>query len=164
MVLPIAVASLVKSWAAFYDAHHAVSVTVRFLHLGAIVVGGGSALAADWRILWASRAVPSRRLATIAGMASIHRVVLPALAVVALSGVLQTAADTATFLASRLYWTKLGFVTLLLANGVALLVAEAAARRGEGVRGWVWLALTSGASLVLWLGILYLGLWLTVAA
>jgi hypothetical protein len=164
MVFPLAVATLVKSWAAFYDAHHLVSVTVRFLHLSGIVVGGGSAIAADWGVLRASGAGPSRRQEALASVASVHRVVIPALAVVVLSGVLQTAADASTFLASHFYWTKLAFVTLLLVNGAALLASESAARRGDGVRGWGWLVLTSGASLSLWLLILYLGLWLTVAA
>ncbi len=162
-MLTAAVASLVTSWAAFYDAHHLVSVSVRFLPLAALVVGGGAALAADWRVLRAAR-VPARRLATIAEMASVHRVVIPALAVVALSGALLTAADAATFLTSRLYWSKLAAVLVLLVNGAALLAAESAARRGEGAKGWIWLAATSCASLVLWLALLYLGLWLTVAA
>ncbi len=162
-MITAAVASLVRSWAVFYDAHHLVSVSVRFLHLAALVVGGGAALAADWRVLRAT-CVPSRRPATIAEIASVHRVVVPALAVVVLSGVLLTAADAATFLTSRLFWSKIGAVLLLLVNGAALLAAESAARRGEGAKSWIGLAVASGTSLGLWLALLYLGLWLTVAA
>ncbi len=164
MTLPLLVTSLVKSWAIFYDTHPVVSVTVRFLHLGALVVGGGTALTADWRILRATRSAPAEREATLTRMSFLHRIVIPSLAVVVLSGLLLTAADTTTFLASRLYWIKMGFVGLLVANGVGLLAAESAAQRKGVAKGWGWLYLTSGASLVLWLLTLYLGLWLTVAA
>jgi hypothetical protein len=161
MALPSFVASAVTSWAAFYDAHHVVSVTVRYLHLAGIVVGGGKALAADGQLLRAARAEPSERIAALAVVGRAHRVVVPALAIVVATGILLTAADSATFLASRLYWTKLAFVTLLLVNGLGLVAAESRAARGTG---WSWLTGLSGASLVLWLLILHLGVWLTVAA
>jgi hypothetical protein len=161
MAIPHFLASAVASWAAFCDAHRAVSVTVRYLHVAGLVVGGGAAVAADWRILKAARAGPSLRSATLAALVGVHRVVMPALAVVVISGVLLTAADSATFLASRLYWTKMGFVALLLVNGAGLVAAESRAAAGTG---WRWLGLFSGASLFLWLLILYLGVWLTVAA
>ena len=161
MTIPHLLASGVKFWAAFCDAHRVVSVTVRYLHLAGLVVGGGAALSADWQILRGSRAGPSQRDATLAALGRVHRVVVPALAVVVISGVLLTAADTGTFLTSRLYWTKMGFVALLLLNGSGLMVAESQAAAG---REWRWLRVFSGASLFLWLLILYLGVWLTVAA
>jgi len=88
---------------------------------------------------------------------------MASLALMALTGLLMTASDTATFLVSRLYWTKLCLVALLLGNGTGLLAAERAARRG-GEAGWSWLALVSGVSFVLWLVVLFFGVWLTAAA
>jgi hypothetical protein len=161
MALPTFLASAVKSWAAFYDAHHVVSVTVRYLHLAGLVVGGGTALASDWQILRAARSDASERIATLATLRGAHRVVVPALALVVATGVLLTAADTGTFLISRLYWTKLSFVTLLLINGAGLVAAEKRAATGMS---WRWLSFASIASLLLWLLILHLGVWLTVAA
>jgi len=161
MALPAFLASAVKSWAAYYDAHHVVSVTVRYLHLAGLVVGGGTALASDWQILRAARADASERISTLATLRGAHRVVVPALGVVVATGVLLTAADTGTFLISRLYWAKLSCVTLLLANGAGLVAAESRAAKGMS---WGWLACASAASLVLWLLILHLGVWLTVAA
>ena len=79
------------------------------------------------------------------------------------TGALMTAADTATFFASRLYWSKLGLVALLLANGLGLLAAERALEHGRA-RSWRGLGIVSGASLALWLAILLAGVWLTVAA
>jgi hypothetical protein len=163
MALPAFLTSTIASWAAFYDAHRMVSVTIRYLHLAGLVVGGGTALAADRRILKAARWGSTERSATVAALHASHRVVVPALAVVVVTGALMTASDTATFVGSRLFWSKMGLVTLLLLNGVGILVAERVASR-ERARGWSWLGLTSAASLVLWLVILFMGVWLTAAA
>jgi hypothetical protein len=163
MALPAFVSSAVESWAAFYGDHQMVSVTVRYLHLAGLVVGAGTALATDRRILGASRSEPSARAALVPALHASHRVVVPALALVILTGALMTASDTGTFFASRLYWSKMSLVGLLFLNGLALLGAERAAAR-ERANGWRWLVLVSGASLVLWLAILFAGVWLTVAA
>ncbi len=163
MHIPALVASAVASWAAFYDGHHAVSVSVRYLHLVGLVLGGGTALAADRQILRASRSGKEVRSAVVAALHASHRVVVPALAVVATTGFLMTMADTDTFFASRLYWSKLGLVALLFVNGLGLLAAERALSSGR-TQSWLGLGLASAASLVLWLAILLAGVWLTVAA
>jgi hypothetical protein len=164
VALPAFLSGAVQTWAAFYDAHKAVSVSVRYLHLAGLLVGGGTALAADRRVLKAVRLGAAERAATLVELGASHRVVVPALAVIVLSGVLLTATDTATFLASRLYWLKMGIVALLLLNGVGLLAAERAAAREPDASGWRWLAVVSMLSLILWLAIPYVALWLTVSA
>lgn len=163
MSLPAFVSSAVDSWAAFYGDHRMVSVTVRYLHLAGLVVGAGTALAADRRILGAGRSGPAARAELLPALRASHRVVVPALALVMVTGALMTASDTDTFFASRLYWSKMGLVALLLLNGLGLLAAERAAER-ERPNAWRWLTLVSGASLVLWLAILFAGVWLTAAA
>ena len=163
MHAPAFLASAVASWAAFYDGHHAVSVTVRYLHLVGLEVGGGTALAADRQILKASRSGPEQRSAVVTALHASHRVVVPALVVVATTGFLMTLADTDTFFASRLYWSKLGLVTLLFVNGAGLVAAERALSSGR-TQSWLGLGVASAASLVLWLAILLAGVWLTVAA
>jgi hypothetical protein len=163
MALPAFLTSAIDSWAAVYDAHRMLSVSVRYLHLAGLVVGGGTALAADRRILRAAGSAAEERATTVAAIHASHRVVLPALFVVVATGALLVAADLSTFLGSRLFWSKIGFVALLLLNGAGLLLAERAASRGRA-HGWSWLVFTSAASLVLWLVILFLGVWLTAAA
>jgi uncharacterized membrane protein len=163
MAIPTFFASAVESWAAFYDHHQLVSITVRYLHLVGLMVGGGTALALDRSVLRAARSGPSERAKSLAALAASHRVVVPALAVVVLTGFLMTASDLPTFLGSRVYWSKMGLVTLLLLNGIGLLAAERAVSRGRE-HGWRWLGLVSGASLCLWLVILFMGIWLTAAA
>ncbi len=163
MALPELVTHALDGWAAYYDRHRMVSVGVRFVHLAGLLVGGGSALAADRRILGALRSDRGARDAALSELDGTHRVVVPALAFVVLTGLLMTASDRATFLGSRLYWSKLGLIVLLLANGAGLLAAERAARQGRA-SAWSWLGVTSAASLVLWLVVLFFGVWLTAAA
>jgi uncharacterized membrane protein len=137
-----------------------VSVTVRFLHLGALLLGGGAALAADRQVLTTPRAQRETSLAALDGS---HRVVVPSLALVVLTGLLMTASDLDTFVNSRIYWWKMGLVGLLLLNGTALLACERKAKLGRGA-GFTGLVVVSGLSLLLWLVILFFGVWLTAAA
>jgi len=163
MPIPAFVATTIETWADFYDHHQLVSVTVRSLHLAGLVLGGGTALAADRRVLKAARSEPAARVGVVASLDEAHRVVVPALALMMVTGVLMTLSDTDTFFGSRLYGFKLSLVGLLLLNGLGLLLAERAVAK-ERPKGWVWLAVTSAASLALWLATLFTGVWLTVAA
>lgn len=163
MTLSSVVASAVAAWSAFYDDHHLVSVSVRYLHLLGLVVGGGAAISADRQLLASGRAGAAERARLLASLAATHRVVVPAVVLVVLTGVLLTAADLDTFLASRLYWTKIGLVALFILNGAGLMRAERAAAR-DAERGFRFLRATAALSLALWLGILMVGVWLTVAA
>jgi len=162
MAFPAFLAPAADSWAAFYGDHRVVSVSVRFLHLAAIVVGGGSALAADRRTL---RSIGSGALreAAIAELGAAHRVVLPALTLVVATGVLMALSDRNTFFASPAYWSKMGLFVLLLANGGRLLAGERAYVAGRP-SGAGLLRAASGLSLLLWLAVLFAGVWLTVAA
>ena len=163
MNLPAVLQSTVDSWADFYGNHQIVSVTVRYLHLAGLVVGGGTAVAVDRQVLRAARSGPSVRSGIVAAVHGSHRVVVPALAVIVATGLAMTLSDTETFLVSPLFWSKMALVGLLLLNGLALVAAERAVAVGRP-RGWLWLGLTSAVSLLLWLGTLFAGVWLTVAA
>jgi len=162
-VLPPLLARAVDAWAAYYEAHRMVSVAVRWLHLAGLVVGAGTALVADRRVLVAWRGPHGAREAALAELRRSHRVVFPALAVIVLTGLLMTASDRGTFMGSRLYWGKLSLVALLLVNGTGLLALERAAQR-DGASVWRRLGIVSAASLVLWLVVLFFGVWLTAAA
>ena len=164
MTLPAFVSGAVTWWSGLYSDHHSVSVTVRFLHLAALVVGGGTALVADRHLLAAGRMDASARQAALALAGRSHRIVLPALAVMALTGVLMTMADLETYLPSRLFWTKMTLVALLVTNGALLVGAERAAAGGGSERVWMRVRVASAASAALWLTTLLAGTWLTVGA
>ena len=59
------------------------------------------------------------------------------------------AADIDTFLASRVFWIKMGLVVLLLGNGAIMRMAQQQAEDGS-VRAWSRLRTTAGVSLLLW--------------
>jgi hypothetical protein len=163
MNLPAVVQSAIDSWADLYGNHQIVSVTVRYLHLAGLVVGGGAALAADRQVLRAILTGPSAREGVVSALRATHRVVVPALALIVATGISMTLSDTETFLVSPPYWSKMALVGLLLLNGLGLVAAERAVA-GDRPKGWLWLGLTSAASVLLWLGTLFAGVWLTVAA
>ncbi len=159
------VASFSNWWSAYYSDHQMISLTVRYVHLAALMVGGGSALAIDRVVLGtARRRTEDRRQAAMTALSGSHRVVVPALVVVAVTGVLMTAADWSTFEASKLFWIKMALFAMLLANGGALVAAERRYADGVVVERWRRVILASGASVLLWLLILWVGEWLTIAA
>jgi hypothetical protein len=163
MAAPAFASAALTWWSAMYSDHQAVSVAVRFLHLAGLVLGGGTALAADRHLLAAARSDAGARTAALALAGASHRIVVPALALMALTGVLMAAADLETFLNSRLFWIKMSIVGLLLLNGALLVFSERAARVSSD-QAWVRLRVVSAVSLVLWLSALLAGTWLTVAA
>lgn len=140
-----------------------LSLGIRYVHIAALLIGGGTALAIDRVVLATARkGSEDRRRAAVAAMAGSHRVVVPALAVVTATGVLMAAADWDTFAASRLFWIKIAAFVLLVGNGAALLAAEHAYARDVSM--WRRVLLASGMSCLLWLLVLWIGEWLTVAA
>lgn len=158
-------ASFTNWWAAYYSDHQMISLTVRYVHLAALMVGGGTALAIDRVVLGtARRRTQDRREAAMTALSGSHRVVVPALIVVAITGVLMTAADWSTFEASRLFWIKMALFAMLVANGGALVAAERRYADGVALEKWRRVVIASGASVLLWLVILWVGEWLTVAA
>ena len=153
--------ALFSSWSSFYGDHQAVSVTIRSLHLLALVVGGGAAVTADRRVL-TSRRSPLLTDA-LAYMHRSHRIVISAFAVIVVTGLLMALADVSTYSVSTLFWTKMGLVALLVANGWFLTFAGERATPSESPwRGR--LIAGSAISLVLWLVIVYASSWLMVAA
>lgn len=163
MAIPAALQPIVASWSSYYGDHQMVSVAVRYVHLASTLIGGGSAIALDRKVLQAARADGPTRRAVLRELRGSHKVIVPALSLVALTGLLLTAADVDTFLASTLYWAKMGLVSLLVVNGGLLLATEAAAERAQGGQ-WGRMSVVAGASLALWLTILFMGTWLTVGA
>lgn len=163
MTVPAALEPFIAWWSSYYGDHQLVSVTIRFLHLAAIAIGGGTALALDRKVWRAASADAATRQMLLAELRGSHRVVVPSLVVLTITGALMTASDPETFLTSTLYRIKLLLIVLLVGNGGLLLAAEGAATRSGGGE-WGRMTLTSGASLALWLAALFVGTWLTVGA
>ncbi|MBZ5496999.1 MAG: hypothetical protein LAP85_11405 [Acidobacteriia bacterium] len=151
-------------WSSYYGNHQVASVTIRFLHLAGLIMGGGTGLFADRQVLRAARSAPGEREAVLATLSRAHAHVISWILIVGITGALMTAADTATFLASKVYWAKMILVGLLIANGVALFFVERRTRRLGAASEWSRLVIVSTISAVLWLVTLFMGTLLTVAA
>jgi uncharacterized membrane protein len=149
-------------WSSYYGDHQALSVTIRYLHLAALVVGGGTAIATDRQVRRAAPGAAADRAAAITMLNGAHGIVGASLALIVVTGVLMTGADLETYLTSWIFWTKMGLVALLLVNGAIL------RRAGQHAASLVHpprrLVVTAVLSIVLWLVIVYTSSWLMVAA
>jgi hypothetical protein len=143
-----------KPWADFYGHHKPVQAGIEFLHVGALLVGGGFALASDRAALRALKADLSQRKHVLREFASIHTPVIAALSVSAASGLLMLASDVGTFLVSPVFWTKMTLVLVLLANGYLVKRTDELlnADPSPGNRAWTRFRLGAIASITLWLG------------
>lgn len=156
-------ADICAGWSAYYGDHSSVAGAIRFLHLAGLMIGGGTALTAD-RLVLAARASAGGRQRILTTLGEAHRVVLPSLALVGITGALMFAADVETFMASKTYAAKMMTVAALFANGGLLQQAEQRIRRTGSERAWQALALAAWLSSGAWLLALLLGVWLSFAA
>jgi uncharacterized membrane protein len=143
------VPSFVESWSAAYSGSAVIRTVINFAHLGGLVAGGGCAIAADRAVLMAYHRGHDHRTFHLQGVHATHLAVLAGLALVIVSGVLLFGADLDAYVSSTVFWVKMGFVALLLGNGLLILGAERRAGAGDE-NGWLLLRRASIASLTLW--------------
>jgi hypothetical protein len=140
---------LLQTWGSFYANHAAIRTLVAFLHVGALIAGGGLAVAADRATLTATLDDERTRQSLLETLAGTHRLVVGSLVLIAASGFLLFASDFETFLYSRFFWIKMGLVVLLMINGLILWRAERRALSGDHA-AWGALRFTAMASITLW--------------
>lgn len=159
-----ALAHLVDPWRSAYSNSKVLPSIVTFAHLGALLLGGGFAVAADRATLRTRHADLTVRQRQLQDLHTVHRPVLIALAVLFVSGLLMAAADVETFFTSLVFWIKMTLVTLLLINGAILYKTEEALQRAASMNSdaantqrqekvdnlWRRLSATSVTSLMLW--------------
>jgi hypothetical protein len=153
------VAGVLQPWSDLYGSSTALSVTLTFAHLGSMMVGGGLAIAADRTVLKAGRPTDTKAVVALAdAVGDVHRPVLIALVVSAISGALQLAADFETFVASKVMWVKIALLLALAVNGALMLRDERSVRRDAGnAKGIGALRVRAVTSVVLWLAITLAG-------
>ena len=168
VVLPDLVSRLADAaapWQSLYADSKAVSTSVNFAHLGALLVGGGMAIGADRQTLRAARRPTSDRARQLDELGTLHGIVLVSLAIVTLSGVAMFLADVEEFARSLVFWMKMGFLALLIANGALMVRLERALRDGNmtnaedghASRSWNRLRWHAIASVALWITITMFG-------
>lgn len=163
VALPAALQHGIDAWSSMYNDHTAVRIGVTFCHLAGLMAGGGLAVAADRATLRLATRSAAERTAHLDELHAIHRVVISGLVVTFVSGLLLLGADLETLTGSRVFWTKMGLVTLLIANGALMRRAEEAARTAPST-GWPRLHRASLVSLILWFAIVFAGTVLTLDA
>jgi hypothetical protein len=149
------IAGIVKPWADFYSHNKAVSVGTTWVHIAALVVGGGTAIASDRIVLKSGRLDTDARRRLLSEFTQVHRPVIFALAVSAISGLAMLLSDIPTFLVSPVYWTKMGLLVLLLANGYGIQLTEQKLALDPSPTNRLWKRFSYGAiaSITLWLSV-----------
>ena len=141
---------LATNWSSYYSNHALLRTLVEFAHIAGLVVAGGAAIVSDRAILAGIRRGDVERHTLLNSVRHTHGVVLTGLVAVMTSGALLLLADLDTYVSSRLFWTKMALVALLVVNGLVLTAAERRARDNHeislGTLRW-----TAMASLALWL-------------
>jgi uncharacterized membrane protein len=133
-------------------------VAVLFVHLLALLVGGGLAISADRATLRAVRGAADERTRQLATLATTHRPVVTALGLALLSGALLALADVEELAASAAFWIKIALVLLLLANGGLMTRTEAAFRgAADDARLWGRMRTHALASAALWIAVVLAG-------
>ena len=162
-VLVNTVGDWLEPWAALYGESTGLQTGVVFLHLAGLLIGGGGAVAEDLGTLRAARGDPARRGERLNLLGIAHRTVLFGLALTAATGILMLAGDFEVLAGSAVFWTKMGLVVILLANGALMMRSEEGARSSgpAGDRAWHALAVTAATSAFLWFLILLVSVLLT---
>jgi hypothetical protein len=147
---------ILDTWASIYANSAAIRSVVAFAHVGALLAGGGCAIAADLWTLKVSRHGRASVQAELHRLHGVHRIVLASLAVVAASGILLAAADVDAYLASTAFWIKMALVVALLVNGAALIRTTGRLAAG-GAQPVGPVRIVSLSSLTLWFATTLMG-------
>jgi len=150
-----------------------LTATLLVLHLGALLFGGGFAVAADRGTRAAARDSDAEvstqmRARQLVALAELHPLVMRALWISIASGLALFALHAERYVTSGVFWVKMALVVALLANGLVMQIAERDAREaspsaiGAGAAAvWGRLRASAVASTALWALVLVAGVLLT---
>ena len=150
-------------WNTAYADSKVLETSVTAVHVVALLVGGGIAIAADRDTLRARHRGPGMERQALHELHATHRPVVISLLVLWLSGLALAAADVPTFAHSPVFLIKILLVTLLCFNGVFLARTEHVLRHrmfaeidrpqsSESIAAlWRRLRVASWVSITLWI-------------
>lgn len=152
----VPIRELAETWSSWYSNSAVIRSSIAFAHVGGLVAGGGSAIAADRATLRALVRGGPFLAAEIDRLQGAHRIVLAGLVAVGLSGVMLMLANFDEYLVSKVFWLKMTLVAALFLNGAWLALVARRARGGEEKYSRR-LRVACLASLALWFATTFLG-------
>jgi len=156
--IPQTLIDLTAPWGDFMKHSKLAKTIVIFLHIAPIVVGGGIAIGLDRLSLRLTRSNGPDRGSHLAELARTHNLVIWSLAVSIVSGLALVASEIDNFPTSWIFWVKMGFVGLLLLNGLRMKNIESSmATAGPLDADWARLHSAAIGSITLWLTVTFLG-------
>lgn len=164
---PAGLVKLVEPWSQLYGDSTVLPTLVVFLHIAALVFAGGLAVTMDRATMRAARGAAELRWRQLEELGRAHRLVVTGIILSAVTGVLLFAADLETYFGSRIYWTKMTLILLLLVNGYVMTRTESRIRstpNADDHAGWSRLRIMAAASMTLWFAIAFAGVALVKAA
>ena len=157
-----------EPWRRLYAQSPLLSTLILFGHLGGLFAAGGLTVAADRATLSLDPSDEIDRRRHLSDLARLQRPVWIAFVIALVSGALLFLADVEAFALSRIFWTKMALVALLVANSLFTARLDAALRREEAaapeppaadLRALRWRRRRAGAlaSALLWFGLVLVG-------
>jgi hypothetical protein len=156
-----------EPWRRLFAQSPVLSTLILFGHLGGLLAAGGLTVAAERATLRLNPSDDADRRRHLADLERLRLPVWAAFGVSLLSGALLFLADVEAFASSRIFWTKMSLVALLLATTLVTARQDAALRRDVDVgtpsavvlRTRQWQRRRAGAmvSALLWFGLVFVG-------
>ena len=155
------IAAWCAPWNELFGHSKLIAGSVIGVHIMALVLGGGLAIAADRMTLRVRSGDTAQRMTQLREVRDVHALVLVGVVLLFVSGVLLAASDVETFLPSPIFWLKLVLSVSLVVNGALLTRTERTADADESV--WSRVRFLSISSVFLWTATAVVGIVLSNA-
>jgi hypothetical protein len=153
-------------WRSLFDRSAPVEMVLVGVHVLAMLVAAGLAIAYDRSSLRASGWALAVRDHHVAELHAVHRVVVTALAICMASGVVLFASDVKTYIYSVPFWIKMALIAALLCNALLMTANETSLRidaSGTASVAWTRVRANSIASIALWASIVLVSIVLSLS-
>ena len=146
-------AGIAAPWHAFFNRSAPTEMAVVGIHVLAMLVAGGLAIAHDRGTLRAGRWTPAIQRHHVAELHAVHRTVVIALGICMVSGFALFATDVTTYVVSVPFWIKMGLIAMLFGNALIMTANEGVLMTGSGngaTAAWARIRTSSIVSGLLW--------------
>jgi hypothetical protein len=146
-------AAFTAPWRSLFNHSAPVEMSVVGVHVLAMLVAGGLAIAHDRSTLRAGGWTAAIQAHHFAELRAVHRTVVFGLAICMLSGFALFASDVTTYAVSVPFWLKITLIAALLGNALIMTATEGTLRVDSGggaAQAWTRMRASSIVSAALW--------------